>query len=67
MDGKVDAGLLIFVNVILQLCFSKLIEGYDYQGNKDVDKKEWEDNKEDNVEDGLLSSEPGYWPLVLIC
>ena len=67
MDSKVDAGLLIFINIILELGLAQLIEGDDDEGNKDIDKEEREDNKEDDVEDALFCPEPGYWPLVLIC
>ena len=67
MDSKVNAGLLIFIDIILELSLAQLIEGDDDEGNKDVDEKEGEDNKEHNVENALLSSEPRYWALVLIC
>ena len=67
MDGKVDAGLLIFINIILELSLAQLIEGDDDEGNKDVDEKEREDNKEHNVEDALLCPKPRNWSLILIC
>ena len=67
MDGKVDARLLILIDVVLKLSLAELIEGDDDEGNKDVNKEEREDNKEDDVEDALFCPEPGYWPLVLIC
>ena len=54
LNGKINTRLLIFVHIILQLSLAQLIEGDDDQGNEDVDKEEWEDNKEDNVEDGLV-------------
>ena len=62
-----NAGLLILIDVVLQLSLAKLIEGDDDEGNKDIDKEEREDNKEDDVEDALFCPEPGYWSLVLIC
>ena len=67
MDGKVDAGLLIFIDIILELSLAQLIEGDDDEGNKDINKEEGEDNEEDNIEDALFRPEPGYWSLVLIC
>ena len=49
---------LILVNLsILQLSFSLLLECDDDQSYKDVDKEEWKDDEEDNVEDGHFSSE----------
>ena len=67
LDGKADAGLLVLVNIILQLSLAELVEGDDDQGHEDVDEEEGEDNEEHNVEDGLLGAEPGDRTLVLIC
>ena len=67
MDGKVDAGLLILIDVVLKLSLAELIEGDDDEGNKDINKEEREDNEEDNVEDALFCPEPGNRSLVLIC
>ena len=67
MDSKVDAGLLIFIDIILELSLAQLIEGDDDEGNKDVDEKEREDNKEHNVEYALLCPEPGNGTFIFIC
>ena len=49
---------LVFINFsILQLCLSLFLEGDDDQGHKDVDKEEWKDDEEDNVEDRHFRSE----------
>ena len=67
MDGKVDARLLILIDVVLKLSLAELIEGDDDESHKDVYEKEGEDNEEDNVEDALLCPEPRNGSLVLIC
>ena len=67
MDGKVDARLLILIDVVLKLSLAELIEGDDYESHKDVYEEEGEDNEEDNVEDALLCPEPRNVSLVLIC
>ena len=58
---------MILIDVVLKLGLTKLIEGDDDEGNKDIDKEEREDNKEDDVEDALFCPEPWYRSLVLIC
>ena len=62
-----NAGLLILIDVVLQLSLAKLIEGDDDKGHKYIDKEKREDNKEHNVEDALFCSEPGDGSLILIC
>ena len=66
LDCKVDARLLVLVHVVLQLRLAKLVEGDDDQGDKDVDEEERKDDEEDDVEDGMLSSVPWDWSLVLV-
>ena len=66
LNCKADARLLILVNIILQLCLSKLVEGDDDQGHEDVDKEEWKDNEEHNVEDCLFSAVPRNGSLIFI-
>ena len=67
LDCKVDARLLVLVHVVLKLRLAKLVEGDDDQGDEDVDEEEWKDDEEDDVEDGMLSSVPWDWSLVLVC
>ena len=58
---------LILVNLaVLELSFPLLLESDDDEGNEDVDKEEWEDDEEHNVEDGHLDSEQGNRTLVLV-
>ena len=66
LNGEVYTGLLILVHVILELRLSELIEGNDDESHEDVDKEEWEDDEEHNVEDALLSSVPGNGSLIFI-
>ena len=66
LDCKVDARLLVLVHVVLKLRLAKLVEGDDDQGDKDVDEEERKDDEEDDVEDGMLSSVPWDWSLVLV-
>ena len=66
LDCKVDARLLVLVHVVLELRLAKLVEGDDDQGDEDVDEEERKDDEEDDVEDGMLSSVPGDWSLVLV-
>ena len=66
LDCKVDARLLVLVHVVLKLRLAKLVEGDDDQGDEDVDEEERKDDEEDDVEDGMLSSVPWDWSLVLI-
>ena len=66
LDCKVDARLLVLVHVVLKLRLAKLVEGDDDQGDEDVDEEERKDDEEDDVEDGVLSSVPWDWSLVLV-
>ena len=66
LDGEVNARLLIFVHVVLQLGLSQLVESNYDEGNENVDEEEREDNEENNVEDCLLSPVPRYWTHVLV-
>lgn len=66
LDSKVDAGFLIFIHIILQLCLPKLVEGHDDQGNEDVDEEEGKHDEKDNVEDGLLGPVPGDRTFILV-
>ena len=66
LDCKVDARLLVLVHVVLELRLAKLVEGDDDQGDEDVDEEERKDDEEDDVEDGMLSSVPWDWSLVLV-
>ena len=65
-NSKVDARLLVLVHVVLELRLAKLVEGDDDQGDEDVDEEERKDDEEDDVEDGMLSSVPWDWSLVLV-
>ena len=67
LDCKVDARLLVLVHVVLELRLAKLVEGDDDQGDEDVDEEERKDDEENDVEDGMLSSVPWDWSLVLVC
>ena len=58
---------LILINIICELSLSQLVEGDDNQGNEDVDKEEWKDNKVDDVVDGHLCSVPRVGTLVFVC
>ena len=53
LDCEIDAWFLVLIHIILQLRLSQLVEGHDDQGHEDVDKEEWEHNKEHDVENGL--------------
>ena len=66
LDCKVDARLLVLVHVVLELRLAKLVEGDDDQGDEDVDEEERKDDEENDVEDGMLSSVPWDWSLVLV-
>ena len=66
LDCEVDARLLVLVHVVLKLRLAKLVEGDDDQGDEDVDEEERKDDEEDDVEDGMLSSVPWDWSLVLV-
>ena len=66
LDCKVDARLLVLVHVVLELRLAKLVEGDDDQGDEDVDEEERKYDEEDDVEDGVLSSVPWDWSLVLV-
>ena len=66
LDCKVDARLLVLVHVVLELRLAELVEGDDDQGDEDVDEEERKDDEEDDVEDGMLSSVPWDWSLVLV-
>ena len=66
LNGKVNAGLLVLIHVVLQLCLAQLVEGDDNQGNEDVDKEEREDYEEDDIEDCLLGSVPRDRTLVFV-
>ena len=66
LDSKVDAGFLIFIHIILQLCLPELVEGHDDQGNEDVDEEERKHDEKDDVEDGLLGPVPGDRTLILV-
>ena len=66
LDGKVDTGLLVFVHVILQLCFTQLIERYDDQSHEDVDEEERKDDEKDDVKDGHFDAEPGFRPFFFV-
>ena len=58
---------LIFVDLtILQFGLALLLKGDDNEGHEDVDKEEWEDDKEDDVENGHLHPEPRDGALVLV-
>ena len=58
---------LIFVNIVRQFCLPQLIECDDDEGNKNVDKEKWKDNKVDNVVDSHFRSEPRDGALVFKC
>ena len=58
---------LIFVYLsILKLSLTLFLEGDDDEGHKDVDKEEWENDKEDDVENRHLDPEKRNGPLVLV-
>ena len=57
---------LIFVNVVCQFCLSQFVESDNDQGDENVDKKEWENDEVDDVENGHLSPKPGQGTLVLV-
>ena len=61
-----DLVYLVFVHVVLQLCLAQLIECDNDEGHEDVDKEEWENHKEDDVEDGHFNPEPGLGTLALV-
>ena len=65
-NSKVDARLLVLVHVVLKLRLAKLVEGDDDQGDEDVDEEERKDDEEYDVENGMLSSVPWDWSLVLV-
>ena len=58
---------LIFVNIVRQFCFPQFIECDDDEGDKNVDKEKWKDNKVDNVVDGHFRSEPRDGALIFKC
>jgi hypothetical protein len=60
----IGAGFLIFVNVPRQFSFAQLVEGNDDQSDEDVDKKEWEDNEVDDIENGHFY--PEHWDRAFI-
>ncbi len=49
---------MVLVHIVLQFCFSKLVEGDDDESDEDVDEEEGEDDEEDDVEDRHLHAEP---------
>ena len=55
---------LIFVNVPRQFSLAQLVEGNDDQSDEDVDKKEWEDNEVDDIENGHFY--PEHWDRAFI-
>ena len=57
---------LVLVHVVLQFCFSELVEGDDDEGDEDVDEEEGEDDEEDDVEDRHLHAEPRLRTFLLV-